>query len=458
MMRLAVAERQKNVDTARENGRWPGRAQLLPNLRLDDLDLTGVFTYLDERNFEGSHLVATPESVRAQLMRSTPMLPQWFIDGVTELCAQAVFRGEPITLQPFRWLSREETEALKRDFEARRVLLAPIELFAPDALYGPGREHAVRMHVWRAQAVLFARWAFDPANEPASGGFWKLARRARQEALTEKIFVECFGFGYSELRDRLSDYLPLAVKEPVRISPGKLGPLPRIEVTPATPAQIGRLQGEWERLEIDYVRRLYPDFLSAYVRQARGTLQRALARSPGDTGLIAALGLCELDAGEVAQARPWLEQAWANRAQRPRACYELARLRWADLVRDVPQTQLFSAVELSPTIEPLRAALAQRPLLPEVVLFLAEVWLRCDTATAPPELPELVQAARGFHRLPPVGYGVALLLAKYEHDEEAEGLLSRQRGMLADPGMRTRFSDLQKALEGRRTSRGRSGR
>ena len=69
----------------------------------------------------------------------------------------------------------------------------------------------------------------------------ELARVSR-EPVTEQIFTECFGFGYADLLDRLSDYIPVAVTTPVRLT---LSPSPaasRLDLKPATLVQIARLR------------------------------------------------------------------------------------------------------------------------------------------------------------------------------------------------------------------------
>jgi hypothetical protein len=444
MMRIEEESVRSAAQKARREGQLPGatRLEFLPNQRIDDRDMSAVFTYLDERTFDGERLIVADEFVLSLLVRRTPMLPQWFIEGVTTLYRQASFRRDPITLSRFTWISRDETIALQRDPEARRVLLPGNELFAPDAVLGPENRHAVRTAAWRAQVTLFVRWAIDPANGSMREALWKLAERASREPMTETIFIECFGFGYSDLRDRLSDYLPIAVKDSVRILPGKLPPLPRFEIKQATANQIARLRGEWERLEIPFVRGKHPQFVSRYIEQAQSTLRRAVGRGDRDPQMLAALGLCELDAGDAVAARPWLEQAIATGLVRPRAYYEVARLRWEELTRDIPKTQGFTRTQLEPIMEPLRQAMAQAPGMPEALMLMLEVWLRGSERATSGELADLVDRARLFRRIPGIGFNLALLQFRYDRRAEAAALLVTGISFLGDPAARKGYEQL----------------
>lgn len=106
--------------------------------------------------------------------------------------------------------------------------------------------------------------------------------------------------------------------------------LPPLALRLATDGEIARIKGDWERLEINYVRQRYPDLATKYIEQARRTLLRAYDRNDRDPRLLAVLGLCEVDAGNDAGARDYLETAARLEIVRPRVWLELARLRLAD--------------------------------------------------------------------------------------------------------------------------------
>ncbi len=448
MQRLEQQARQRSHDEDQRELKVPNATavRFLPNLRLDDRDMLAVFTYLSERGFQGDRLVAAPEYVYARLVARTPMLPPWLIESLVGLYQQAGFAENPIALEAARWVSPEDTAGLRRDPESRRVMVPAGDLFAPDALTTPENRHPARLMAWRAQGVLFVRWALDPANAPAAEALWQLGRRAATAPVTEAVFAECFGFGYSDLQERLSDYLPVAVKQPVQIPPGKLPALPRFELKPATPAQIARLRGEWERLQIPFVRGKHPEYLPRYIDQARSTLRRPVGRGERDPQLLAALGLCELDAGDAAAARAWLEDAAAAGVRRPRVHFEVARLRWLELMRHTGESNGFTTAQVQPVLGPLRMAAAQTPLLPEVYLLLGDALLRCRDRATESDYALMVQAAPLFRRLPGVAHRLALLQAREGRRAEAVQTLTVAKDLAAEPAMRAQFEQLIAAL------------
>lgn len=448
ILRSEQEDVRRKAETARQKGELPTSSRLLflPNHRIEDRDTAAVFTYIDESSFDADRMVVATDYVHSLLVRRQPMLPQWFIEGVAGLHLDASFRVDPITLPPFTWISAAETAALVRDPELRRPLLTAGELFAPDAALGPANTHPLRVAVWRSQVRLFVRWAMDPSHAPARENLWQLVRRASEQPLTEAMFTECFGFGYSDLRDRLSDYLPVAVKSPIRITPRKLPPAPRVEVRTATPAQVARLRGEWERLEISFVRERHPPFIDKYVEQARNTLRRAVGSGLREPPLLASLGLCEIDAGDPDAGRPWLEAAVDAGVVRPRVYYEVARLRWEALLRDAPPTRRFSVAELEPVLGPLRRGLQQAPLLPETVMLLQDAWLRSQEPTPPPDLPFLIDVARRFRRYPGVGFRLAMLHALHGQRAEAIDVLRTAGSFVTDRDTRAHYRSLLERL------------
>ena len=212
------------------------------------------------------------------------------------------------------------------------------------------------------------------------------------------------------------------------IDPGALAPLPRFKVERATPNQIARVRGEWERLAIGHVQRRLPQAREPYLAQARRTLRRAFDAGDHDPRLLATMGLCEIDAGNPAGAREFLEPAVAGGVVRPRAYYELARLRFAELRRGEPETKPFPRAKLAPVIQPLQQALNQAPPLPEVFTLLAEAWARCEISPRTAEFAELETGARLFARHPTVAYPIALVLARHGKKTEAAAVLDACAG------------------------------
>ncbi len=445
LQQTVSAEIQRELQTG--DAQRGGGVNIAPSMRLSDRDMHASIAYIDEVLFDASTLSVSPNHVRYLLNSRVPELPTWLVEGVERLLRGADFVLEPITLRPLVWSNSDESEALAIDASRPRALLPASELFASDAARAAENAHPRRRAIRASQQELFARWAL------VSGGamreaFWQFAARAAAGPVTEALFEAHFGFDFSELRDRLSDYLPQAVEEQARIRPGELPPLPDFEVERATPNEIARVRGEWERLAIGHVQRRLPQVREPYVAQARRTLRRAFDAGARDPRLLATMGLCEIDAGNPAGARQFLEPAIAAGVVRPRAYHEVARLRFGDLRRDQTETKVFSYTELAPVFEPLRRVLHQAPPLAEVFSLLADAWAHCELAPNLTDLAELENGARLFHRRPTVGYPVALALARHGKKAEAAAILDACGATPMDDEMRARIARLRAELAG----------
>lgn len=418
---------------------------IAPSMRLADRDMHASIAYIDEALFDAATLSISPSHVRYLINGRVPVLPTWLGDGVERLLRGVDFVQAPVSLRPLIWLSEKESDALAWDGTRPRALLPASELFAAEAARAAEKQHPRRAAVRASTEELFLRWAITTGSATRAA-LWRFAARAAEEPVTEELFEANFGFDFAELRDRLSDFLPKAVRETARLAPGRQPPLPTFTVELATPNQVARVRGEWERLAIGHVQRRLPAAREPYVAQARRTLRRAYDAGDRDPRLLATMGLCEIDAGNPAGARPYLEPAVAAGVVRPRAYHELARLRFADLRRDGSEAGRLTFTELAPVFGPLRRALTQAPPLPEVYGLLADAWARCETAPTAAELAELLEGARLFGRKPAVGVPIARALARHGRRAEAAAVLATADREAADDESRTAVSQLRAEL------------
>lgn len=432
-------QRELQRDRARsgEGEEGGGGVNIALSMRLGDRDMHASIAYIDEALFDGAALSVAPGHVHYLLRGRVPDLPGWLVDGLERTYRRADVLHEPITLSPLVWLNAGESSALGSDAARPRALLPPGELLASEAERATQNRHPRRAEVRAATQELFVRWGIV-SGERNREAFWRFAARCAEGPVTEEDFERYFGFGYSELRDRLSDFLPEAVERTIWIDPGRPPPLPRIEVGRATVNEIARVRGEWERLAIGHVQRRLPQVREPYVAQARRTLRRAYDAGDRDPRLLATMGLCEVDAGNDAGAREFLEPAVAAGVVRPRAGYELARLRFTELRQGAPDSATFSYTQLAPVLAPLRLAVKQAPPLAEVFVLLAEAWACCEVAPTTEELAELELGARYFGQRPAVGYAIARALAK--HGRSAAAIAALEAGAASVPDESTRDS------------------
>lgn len=372
----------------------------IPNLRLWDVDAYVRYSRIDESSFSAdAPMVILPAGMREELERHLPALPAWLLEGLVRVYSRATFPtgGEAdrvmpgITLMPLTWTTDDEQTTLFRDPERPHPLLPLVDLV------GGGRHEKEKL--FAAEAELFCRWAYDPASGPGvRDAFWKFADRCCAEAATPQLFAECFGFDMSEMRDRLSDYLPVAMHTTISLPVGKPPAQPTFEVRPATTDETNRIRGEWERLEITYVKRQNAGFVPQYTARALSTLSTAVSQGDHDPRLLATLGLCDVDAGNDALARTYLEQAVAAKVARPRAYYELGRLRCEDVLARLPAGGKFGAADVAAIDGPLRTALAGDPPLSSAYLLLVSVLRRSEGPPPAADLAALKAVTKDFFR------------------------------------------------------------
>lgn len=429
------------------SGPPPGAAvrdSFFSNLMLTDADSITTFALVSKSNIDPQRSYLTTAYVRNLLQNRTPALPDWFTAGFMRLYDRMNFEGNTITVKPLRWdaaivvpapgtaladrdgapdvvriASRQEGQSLK----ARRALelgqqplqLNPADRSHQDAPAAPPHETSPAPELrlpragfvdgvvpagdlgpWLEQAELLVSWGLDPANGRAEA-FWQWLDRSTAEPATESLFQECLGLDYAEAARSIIAYS--TNHRGIRwVLPDHLARPPADPVLDATPLQIARLKGEWERLEARYVRRNQPDLEEQYVTLARRTLRRAYDRGDRDPRLLASLGLLELDAGKKAEAITLLEQAVQAGVIRPRAYFELARLRYDALVgRSTRNDGKYSAEQVASVVEPLLAGMKQSPPLDAAYELLAHI---STQSVAPPSDEVLAALEKGARLLP----------------------------------------------------------
>jgi hypothetical protein len=417
----------------------PPRYTFVPNLRLWDRDTGALFAVVREADFHANRIALTPDYVAYLLRNRLPALPPWFVSGVLTLFGRATFSEDALTLERQDWLSEIGSAALKAGPASNRALLPLADFFAGDLSSGdPAQNEALAL--WQAQAALFVRWGLAGRNAPRRQALWKFVARAATEPVTETLFRDCFGLDFAPAHQQLTTYLPEAMRDRLALRPTQRPRVPDYSLRPAAEDEIARLKGDWERLEIAYVKTQFPVLAPKYAEQARRTLLRAYDAGSRDPRLLAVLGLCEVDAGNDPAARPYLEDA-ATRTKtlRPRAACELARLRFASR----PSLTAEQAAEI---LAPLLAALEQQPPLPEIYELIADVW---SASTRPPtrdQLAVLEAGVRLFPRRPALVYRTADLALRHHFPDTAKWLITLGLTLAPDSATRTRFESLQSRL------------
>jgi tetratricopeptide (TPR) repeat protein len=423
----------------------PRRYSFLPNMRLWDKDAMAIFAIVRNGELDADNMFLTPDYVAYLAKSRTPVLPAWFIAGLMGLYPKIKFHGETLTMPPAEWISDAETLVLKADPKKARPLL-PLAAFLRGDSSANAQTMAENLRVWAAQAELFIRWGLEGKGSPRRDGFLKFVERSSVELATEKLAQDCLGFDYAGLAEQLTAFLPVAVRKDVTLRPGAPIKLPPLPLRHATDGEIARIKGDWERLEIDYVRRRYPELAPKYAEQARRTLLRAYDRNDRDPRLLAILGLCEIDAGNPVAARDYLEAAARLDVVRPRAWLELARLRLAEHLAASADGGRLDAGQAAGVLAPLFTARSQLPPLPEVYELIADVWAHSAVPPTPGHLAVLSEGVSLFPRRPSLVHRAAALFLEHGHVAEAAAFIDLGLRIAPDDPERARFTELQSLL------------
>ena len=265
-----------------------------------------------------------------------------------------------------------------------------------------------QLEIWKAQAALFIRWAFDDSTHSRREALWKLARYAATAPVTEEIFKSLFGLTFEQMDAQLYDYLPVAMNQPFVLFPSGSFRIPAVdknalsrvfdfgdkanglELRDPTASEKSRILGDWERKEIDFVRDTLPAYTDLYIGQAKRTLMIAYNDGARDPALLAALGLFECTVHNDATAQGFLEAAVNGRVVRPRAYVELARIRLAAALADPGAAGgRLDAWQSTPVLNLLQAARAQPPPQLAAYLLLTEVLEHASATPAPADFAML---------------------------------------------------------------------
>ncbi|MBI5692767.1 MAG: hypothetical protein HZC55_22035 [Verrucomicrobia bacterium] len=419
------------------------RYSFLPNLRLWDRDAMAVFMIVRRDDFDADRLSLTHDYIKYLLVGRVPALPLWFVTGFLGLYQKVHYDGDRISLEAMEWPGPVPADPAKLPPGVEPPVGPLAQLFQPPVLPSGPAPLAEATRKWQAHAALLVRWGLDADRQAHRAALWRFVEKCAAGMTSEATFLECFGFDYAEARRRLNAYLPQATNKDATFRLPRELKFPAFSLLNATEDQIARIKGDWERLEVPYVRNLSPGLAPKYLELARRTFRRAYDRDHRDPRLLAVMGLCEVDAGDEAAARDLLEAAARLGSLRPRANYELARLRFAALRASAP----LDATQTATVLQPLFAAREALPPLPEVYELIAETWQQCAVKPTRGHLAVLDEGIRLFPRRPLLVRRAAELFLQHGFREEAAALIELGQRVAPDDATREVFAGLRAELE-----------
>jgi hypothetical protein len=420
--------------------------RFLPNLALDDVDAISLFAIIDERRADPTGLVYTRLHMQFMLQRCTPTPPTWLVAGMLRLFEDLEIRDRDIVVRPFTWPTAADGENPHSTSDDVPKILAMADMFASARPTQDANDSSGAAQL-AAQSALLIRWALDANDRNRRDGFWKLVSSATRGPVDDTMAKSCLGLDLIELRDRLREYLPTAMKTRFRLRADKLAPLPKLEIEDATPTQIGRIIGDWDRLEAKYVSTDHPEFAPLYFKLAHHAIDEGRRSEPNDPGLCAVAGLLQTDEKNDVMAQPFLQLAADAKIIRPRVYVDLARLRYRQALEHPAQADgRLSALQANSILSLLATAHAQLPPLADVYVLTAEVWNHSHANLEPQNLAMLENAIGQFPEDVRLLYLVALLEVNHGSRENAGDYIDRGLRVSRTEAIRIRFQQLKDAL------------
>ena len=448
-----------------------------------------------------------------RLRRCAPSLPSWlmaglvgkqfglFADGVllvrgrdtNAITKQAIFRGA-------MWVSVDETKRLRETIEEVKKTKARHEVAAEVTIpFIPLRRLLTDSPGWdeerplaESEAALFVRWGlFGPqkraAQDPAMRrAFLRFVERARREPVTEAIFTECFGMGFAAMERILTAYLKDVIARPETIDLDFTRDLPALDLKPATADQIGRILGDWLRMQAESMRQQEPAMRGKFLEATERMLTRAYEIDNGlppdaapappdertarpappmpagpvvalpplvvmadrihDPGLLAVFGLYEHDIGDEAKARAFLEKAAKSGVARPRAHVVLSQLRYAEAIAQPsgPNRRL-SAAQTGFILEPVRVAL-QSSFTIEAYGLMVETLARSEANPLALDLQTILDGVAQFPNNSRLALRAAQLCAQSGNVTRASELIDQSLAFVRDEDTKREFQRLRSSL------------
>ena len=436
-----------------------------------------------------------------RLNSAVPAMPAWFEYGLVGPCGvlrmlpvrdpeSQKFRGTVVAAA--RWLTVEENTSLVTNYKKKNKIpvLPPIrDLFHPDHRSKQSSLSDWPSPEYMAEASLFVRWGMTPVAEEVGNQHWSSSEarrlneahrkafdrfldRSRTEPVTESVFRECFGFGYAEMQSVLSEYLVTTAQAPFILNPqamqGWSPDDPVASIREATADEIGRIVGDWLRMQAASLPGSRSAEREAYLRAAGHVLERAfrddndlsssvrllppkdaqheprehasqnteageksVVISPSkihDPRLLAVYGLYYFDIGDSTSARVLLEATIQAKTPRPAAYVALAQLnRAAALAKPASDNGKFSPTQVAAILTPLFTVIKNWNLDVGGYLLIADTW---SHSAAKPSLANLQVLVQGLHRNPfdsSLYCATAELYAQWGYWEEADEAVERSR-------------------------------
>ncbi len=288
------------------------------------------------------------------------------------------------------------------------------------------------------------------------------------------------------MEEKLGAYLKTVLAQPTSVSLEMPRTFKAPELRAATADQIGRILGDWMRMQAETLRAGNSGLGQEFMDAAGRMLERAYRDDTGlppdvdpsrpgrdsggvspnavlgapfvmkplvvsasrlhDPALLAVFGLYEHEIGNVGKAREFLEAAAKAGAVRPKAYLVLAKLRYSEAM-GVPAGSegRISAHQAAWIFEPLNTARRSGENL-DVDRLAVETWIQCEAKPSEADLERIEGDAAQFPRDTGLIYRSAYLCAQSGFRPRAAAMIERGLGFAPEGESRRYLEELRSSL------------
>ncbi len=388
------------------------RERYVPNLRLLSADSSINFAFLNEGDLggRGSHsrqfffddALAAPGASRRtagfrfstnrlkqQLATRAPALPVWAITGLVDLYDHGEFSQGRIVIDPLKLPPLVVVEDSATPPSLALPLLVLLTQTIPD-------DHESKQ-IWVKHAHLFVRWCLFAEDGKFRDALWKFVDDSVAKSPNDERFLATFGLSIAEAQLAIEQFFTTATSKKISLTASRNQKRPDVKIEPASRIEVSRLLAEWERLETEHMRKVYPGLTETYLQRARKTIASARQNGSVSTALQSTSGLLEYAAGNTAYALAELTSAVEAGETRPLVLQVLARLIFEEATANQLDDEAVPIEAVQPAIDLLLRAHRSDSTFVAIYLDLSEIW---DTAAHPLSVNEVAVLAAGIRHFP----------------------------------------------------------
>jgi hypothetical protein len=335
---------------------------------------------------------------------AAPKLPPWFHEGLKLLLRNGRVKDDALT-----FFGPQNINPKSIPIEAT-LTATSLEI---GALRSSWMEEYKK---FERQSALLVHWGLFSEDGLRREAFMQLVSAVSREPITEDALIQYLGIGYTELDQRLDRYRNTWWRSKRTITlPDKIAgsPISPITIRPANQDEVGRILGEAYLSLARGDASIERD--ARYLVKARETLADAYQAGYRSPEIKIVYGMLEVEEGNDEEAQRYFEDAATYDHDRPRACYELARLRFGAARAKAGAQEKLDSDAVANIYDQLGKALEAEPAMEATYQLAIALWTASKQSPTSDQLAVLARGALAF----PDNIALVLLIASIHRQHGA---------------------------------------